>query len=98
MRKDVHSTNQRPDSRYFVTDSLGLAAFLYAHGLWLSNAETDADGKYRFVFRDTAPCERLVWQFRHAPKAMVDARTFLHAIEELKDRADRVRREVRYDE
>ena len=92
MSRDVHPTHQRADSRYHVTGSLYLAAFLYAHGLWLYSAETDADGKFRFVFRDTVECERLVWQFRHAPKALVDARTYMYAIEELKDRAMRIRR------
>ena len=92
MLRDVHSASPRPDTRYYVTDSIYLGAFLYAHGLRLSNAETDVSGKPRFVFRDTVDCDKLVWQFRYAPKAMVDARTYMHAVEELKDRATRIRR------
>lgn len=92
MSRDHDAAHQRSDSRYHVTGSLYLAAFLYAHGLWLYSAETDAEGKCRFVFRDTVECERLVWQFRRAPKALVDARTYMYAIEELKDRAMRIRR------
>lgn len=84
------------DGRYFTTDSLYLAAFLYANGLWLSNAEQDEKGRYRFAFRDAVERERLVRQFRYASKAMTDVRTFMYALEELKDRAARVRR-VSYD-
>lgn len=80
------------NARYFHTDSLYLAAFLYTHGLWLSGAGRDPDGQYRFIFRDTVETSSFVWRFRSAPKAMVDARTFAFAVEELKDRAERVRR------
>ncbi|MDA1193009.1 MAG: DUF5659 domain-containing protein [Candidatus Poribacteria bacterium] len=82
----------------FHTDSLYLAAFLVAHGMWLSTAETDAWGRYRFGFKDTVERTQLVRQFRVSPQALVDARTFMYAIEELKDRANRVRRDVRVDD
>ena len=92
MSKDVYPISAKPRSRYYVADALYLGAFLYAHGLWLHNAESDETGKHRFVFRDDVQCERLVWQFRRAPKAMVDARTYMYAIEELSDRSTRLRR------
>ncbi|MDA1190061.1 MAG: DUF5659 domain-containing protein [Candidatus Poribacteria bacterium] len=82
----------------FHTDSLYLAAFLVAHGMWLSTAETDAWGRHRFGFKDAAERMQLVRQFQIGPKALVDARTFMYAIEELKDRANRVHRDVRYDD
>lgn len=89
-------TYSAPD--IFATDSLYLAAYLAAHGLWLSTAETDASGRYRFGFRDAVERRHLVRQFQTSPKALVDARTFMYALEELKDRASRVRRDVRYDD
>ena len=92
MSRDTHHVPSRAHTRYYVTGSLYLAAFLYAQGLWLHNAESDETGKHRFVFRDDVQCERFVWQFQRAPVAMVDARTYMHALEELKDRATRLRR------
>jgi hypothetical protein len=97
MRNELFSTSFSSDGRCFYTDSLYLAAFLHAHGLWLSNAETDERGRHRFAFRDSGERETLVRQFRQGPKAMVDARTFMRAIEEMKDRVGRVR-VVRYDD
>ena len=92
MSRDAHPIPPKARARYYVTDSLYLAAFLYAQGLWLHNAESKEKGKHRFVFRDDVQCEQLVWQFQRAAKAMVDARTYMYAIEELKDRATRLRR------
>ena len=92
MSREANPITSRPHVRYYVTDSLYLAAFLFAQGLWLHNAESDEKGKHRFVFRDDVQCERLVWQFQRAPVAMVDARTYMYAIEELKDRSTRLRR------
>lgn len=97
MRNEPAMFSCSSDGRHFYTDSLYLAAFLHARGLWLSRAETDACGRHRFAFRESGERETLVRQFRQGPKAMVDARTFARAVEEMKDRAGRVR-VVRYDE
>ncbi len=79
-----------PDYRYFTTRSLYLAAYLYAHGLWLSNSEKLAGGTYRFVFRDSVERGILVRRFQKSPKALVDARTFAYALEELRRRAKKI--------
>lgn len=98
MRKPDPELHTYSTPSVFYTDSLYLAAYLVAHGLWLSTAETDASGRYRFGFRDAVERRLLVRQFQTAPKALVDARTFMYAVEELKDRASRLRRDVRYDD
>ena len=90
----ISKSHSHPDYRYFTTRSLNLAAYLYAHGLWLSNAEKIADGTYRFVFRDTVERQILVRQFQKSPKALVDARTFAYALEELRRRAKQIRDDV----
>lgn len=83
------------DSRYFYTSSLYLAAFLYAHDLWVSSAEKESSGQYRFAFRETPEREHLVRLFKQGAKAMVDARAFVYALEELQRRARVIRRMVK---
>ena len=87
-------SHYHPDYRYFTTRSLYLAAYLYAHGLWLSNAEKVAGGTYRFAFRDSVERGILVRQFQKSPKALVDARTFAYALAELRRRATKIRYDV----
>lgn len=95
----VHPKRQsHSNSRYFYTDSLYLAAYLFARGLWLSNAEIDSAGRYRFAFRDVPERKAYVQQFQRGPEAPVDARTFMYAIEELKLRASQLQADVKYDE
>lgn len=81
----------------YGTDSLYIAAYLFSHGFWLSHAETDPWGRRRFLFRDSGDLRTRVREFQSAPKALVDARTFTRALDELIDRADRASRRVDYD-
>ena len=100
MNKPIPAIPFEPRSdknRYFNTGSLYLAAYLYAHGLWLSNAERNPSGRYRFAFRDTGELDTLVRQFQKGAKALVDARTYMCAIEELKRRVDQIGGNVNLD-
>lgn len=91
MPKHNHSSHSVSTSGLFTTDSLYLAGFLHAHGLRLSTAETDGWGAYRFAFWDGGELRTRVHEFHSAPKALVDARTFMYALEDLKDRVGRAR-------
>lgn len=76
------------DERYYRTTDLYLATYLYAHGEGLVNVERETSGPHRFVFRNSVEREVFVHEFRHGPEALVDARAFVCALEELQRRAE----------
>lgn len=94
MTKIRHSKsryNPYPDSRHWLTRSIYMAAYLYAQGLELVNVEKDAMGKYVFAFRDAPELDELAHEFEYGPDAIVDARKYVQALEELqfqKEEAD----------
>ncbi len=80
------SFDTRWDNRYCAIGELYLAAYLYAHGFWLVNVKKDASGKVQFVFSECAERDVFVQEFQHGPEAPVDARQFVLAIEDLKEK------------
>ena len=81
-------------ARHYTTVELYLAAYLYAHGLWLVNIKRDSSGSLQFVFRNGDERGLLVDEFVNGPEAWVDARKFSFAIEDLKARGERVQSDL----
>lgn len=80
---------QSAQDKYFRTQDFYLAAFLYAKGLALVNAEEIGTKKLEFVFEERP--ERGIWQEARAygakndPDAVIDVRKHEEAIKRLKD-------------
>ena len=77
--------------RYYRTTNFYVAVFLFAKGLELVNIDKITDPKRaQFVFKDTPDREDLVENFNFAkedaPEVIVDARKFVAAIKNLKDK------------
>lgn len=94
MSKTSHSKSRYtpyPDSRHWLTRSFYLAAYLYAQGTELVNVEKNSSGNYVFAFRDAPELDELAHEFEYGPDAIVDARKYVQALEELqfqKEEAD----------
>jgi hypothetical protein len=89
MERISMSTNQ--NSRYFQTSSFYAACFLFAKDQTLANIDKVTDPKRSlFVFLDSPEREQLLHNFNFAPEnspeAMIDARKFVTAIKQLKDK------------
>lgn len=79
------------NQRYFQTSSLYTACFLFTKDQTLLNIDKITDPRrYQFVFLDTPEREMLLQSFNFAqensPEVMVDARKFVTAIKQLKDK------------
>ena len=83
------SFDTRWDNRYCAFQDLYLAAYLYAHGFELVNVKQNSPGNIQFVFSECAERDVFVQEFQHGPEAPIDARQFVLAIEDLKEKVHR---------
>ena len=76
--------------KYFKTSSFYLSAFLFTNGLELVNIDKINPKQAVFVFLDTPERESLLHSFNfskeNSSEVMVDARKFISAIKQLKDK------------
>ncbi len=87
----MNKKKQFQDERYFYPQKFYLAVFLFAKGLELVNVDKITDPKRaQFVFRDTPDREMFLEGYNFAkedaPEAMIDARKFVVATKNLKDK------------
>lgn len=87
----MKNINAYQDNRYFQTSSFYAAAFLFAKDQTLVNIDKVTDPRRaQFVFSDSPERESLLQNFNFAkedsPEVMVDARKFVTAIKQLKDK------------
>lgn len=83
MNKDLYKDS-------YQTSSFYTAVFCYVKGLQLIDIDRSDPKRAQFVFADTPNREHLLKRFnfakRNSPEVMVDAREFVTAIKELKDK------------
>lgn len=87
----MKNLNAYQDDGYFRTSSFYTACFLYAKEQTLVNIDKVSDPRRaQFVFLDSPEREQLLQSFNFAkddsPEIMVDARKFITAIKQLKDK------------
>jgi hypothetical protein len=87
----MNNQNAFEDDRYFRTSSFYTACFLFAKDQTLVNIDRVSDPKRaQFVFLDSPERELLLQNFNFAkedsPDVLVDARKFVTAIKQLKEK------------
>lgn len=87
----MKNSNIDEDGRYFRTSSFYTACFLFAKDQVLVNIDKVTDPRRaQFVFLDSPERESLLQEFNYAkedaPGVLVDARQFVMAIKQLKDK------------